>query len=609
MPYPEHISLTHFCRRQYRNLTSRSQDELLGKRQECGEVGEYQPILSCQVKKAISLSTCLKYSPQDVSTFTSRHEKAMSFSCCHRHSTGAIAFQTRNKGAVDFLPGFGERAQIARASDHETIVIFHSSADHSPILKKEEDCCVVRSHGGHITVGVSGIDRVDSLSKELGLLKRLGALGFERWYLKKRSFDDGKIPFIIHEADEINPRLNPMRTMRHPILLSSIMSPAFPPEITDHIISFVWPAKQALCCCALTCRAWLPASRYYLFNSLRIDKRSSFDSLVHLVLHQLHMRPYFDFVRDLHIWEDKRSPLAHLILHLFAAHLHNLETLHFALVNWKVVPLHPSFFTLVPRLTGVTKLALRGCNFSSFREFQRLVCALPRLDNLVLCNVEWDVSGPSTIWSCRSGRPRLVSLAVNKVVPEHFVVLYDWLCHTPSVSTIQSFEISRFALGCSSAAFQGLLQSLKSSLQHLDVPVLTYEAHFQSLASNINLRSIAIQLIKHPISWPDVARMLSHLTTRQLQKVTLEVSVFRQASTPIATDDGDALATGLNRVDEILSSEQFARLDLIDMHVTLDRNAGMPPNELHSIVEGRLHRLHARGILRLTHMETRLWRR
>lgn len=48
-------------------------------------------------------------------------------------------------------------------------------------------------------------------------------------------------------------------------------SPRLPPELTDHIISFLHGHKEALYACSLVCKDWLPATRYQQFNALRIQ--------------------------------------------------------------------------------------------------------------------------------------------------------------------------------------------------------------------------------------------------------------------------------------------------------------------------------------------------
>lgn len=48
-------------------------------------------------------------------------------------------------------------------------------------------------------------------------------------------------------------------------------SPRLPPELTDHIISFLHGHKKALHTCSLVCKDWLPATRYQQFNALQIQ--------------------------------------------------------------------------------------------------------------------------------------------------------------------------------------------------------------------------------------------------------------------------------------------------------------------------------------------------
>ena len=56
-----------------------------------------------------------------------------------------------------------------------------------------------------------------------------------------------------------------------------VLSPRLPPELTDHIISFLDcdVDKNTLSCCSLVCKGWLPAARYQRFNTLRTDTYKS----------------------------------------------------------------------------------------------------------------------------------------------------------------------------------------------------------------------------------------------------------------------------------------------------------------------------------------------
>ena len=52
-----------------------------------------------------------------------------------------------------------------------------------------------------------------------------------------------------------------------------------PTEVIEVLIGHI-DDNQTLYSCSLTCRCWLPASRFHLFRSLSIATRTSFDILV-----------------------------------------------------------------------------------------------------------------------------------------------------------------------------------------------------------------------------------------------------------------------------------------------------------------------------------------
>ncbi|KAL1940865.1 hypothetical protein VTO73DRAFT_7906 [Trametes versicolor] len=100
---------------------------------------------------------------------------------------GPLLFETRNAGAVSFLPAFAARTRTLRASDRETLVV--CTAPEEPGRPKpappmspsqpgpdDGDRVFVRTRHGRITVGISGLDRVEETQIAGGLFKRLGEL-------------------------------------------------------------------------------------------------------------------------------------------------------------------------------------------------------------------------------------------------------------------------------------------------------------------------------------------------------------------------------------------------------------------------------------------------
>ncbi|KAI0752081.1 WD40-repeat-containing domain protein [Fomes fomentarius] len=63
----------------------------------------------------------------------------------------------------------------------------------------------------------------------------------------------------------------------------------FPPEIEDRIIDQLHHDVRALRRCALTCRGWLPRSRYHLFVAVRVARREQLDSFFSFVTQFTHL--------------------------------------------------------------------------------------------------------------------------------------------------------------------------------------------------------------------------------------------------------------------------------------------------------------------------------
>ncbi|KAJ6550333.1 hypothetical protein B0H19DRAFT_887549, partial [Mycena capillaripes] len=53
-----------------------------------------------------------------------------------------------------------------------------------------------------------------------------------------------------------------------------------PPELTDHMIDFLWNSQSDLCACSLVCRQWLPSTRRHLFESVTIHPDDRFLTLL-----------------------------------------------------------------------------------------------------------------------------------------------------------------------------------------------------------------------------------------------------------------------------------------------------------------------------------------
>ncbi|OCH95095.1 hypothetical protein OBBRIDRAFT_642089 [Obba rivulosa] len=215
-----------------------------------------------------------------------------------------------------------------------------------------------------------------------------------------------------------------------------------PPEVTDRIIDFLWADRASLRSCALTCRSWLPASRFHLFRTLRIWSREAFDALIHksCIPETAEM---FRFVQHLSIRERSGS-FAHLVPHILVNKLPNVTSIDIHDFSvWAVSP-DAGFFSILSRFKGVKALELRNVQFSTIHEMAILLCSFPSLSRLSLhsCNLIGDLLGPPV------HLPPLRTLSLTHltvdagsmgiVTSELFL---EWLLQTPTTRTLQTFKV------------------------------------------------------------------------------------------------------------------------------------------------------------------------
>jgi len=85
--------------------------------------------------------------------------------------------------------------------------------------------------------------------------------------------------------------------------------PALAPELTDHIIDFLYDDKKALSACALTHPTWLAASRFHLFGTITIDGDGGADDGIEalgLTARRIRVLSYIRTVKIVSMHSDQR---------------------------------------------------------------------------------------------------------------------------------------------------------------------------------------------------------------------------------------------------------------------------------------------------------------
>ncbi|KAI0333676.1 hypothetical protein GY45DRAFT_1432114 [Cubamyces sp. BRFM 1775] len=287
--------------------------------------------------------------------------------------------------------------------------------------------------------------------------------------------------------------------------------PHLPAEVTDQIIFFVWPDRQALCQCALTCRAWLPASRHQLFREVEICSTQAYDALVCHVLHSDAMRPWLASVRRVRVVHpfipkatsmslgipggpsDRRDfKQGHRFIHEFAGHLPNLQSLVLTGIDWLQCTAHPSLHLVLASFSRIEALALDFCRFISFNAFRRLIVALPALRALSVVIASWPTASPPPmqIGATHSPVPRLaLTRPLLQCMREEGCsrTILEWLSTTPSRETLRSVSFPPQ----SAMYHHTFLRSLSSSIRTLELGLprdgsaipwpLSHFSHLESL--------------------------------------------------------------------------------------------------------------------------------
>ncbi|KAH8103814.1 hypothetical protein BXZ70DRAFT_922887 [Cristinia sonorae] len=307
-----------------------------------------------------------------------------------------------------------------------------------------------------------------------------------------------------------------------------------PPEIDDYIMATIYERKdlQSLRVCGLVCRAWLAASRVYLFRDVTIVNEEMFMRFAEVVLASPIIREY---VRNLRIdRSDRKYELTfpwvnnHLskILPNQLTGLRSFE-LNTVKEKWKT-----ETFKNLSGFTTVTQLSIIHCSFSPDELFA-VISAFPALKDLRVINFN----------PVYHGRDEPV-VFVNKPTPERLTLhcddipkrsrdrnsLIDDLLECGSARTIKALdiEVSRANAG----EVGRLLRTLGANLEELQLRFVRrygyYEEDLQSLLDNIDLaENVGLKHLTLPDpAHPATRTFLSRISSSHIRTVTFAFNLY-----------------------------------------------------------------------------------
>lgn len=199
-------------------------------------------------------------------------------------------------------------------------------------------------------------------------------------------------------------------------------SQTLPTEIQEVCIDFVATGLEVVAdahqwlrtlrCCALTCRAWLPRARFYLFQSVVFTTLGELHRFVAAIPSRLH--PGAQHVQGVDSNQRftstsvDKSPwrFTHLVPHYLANRLSQVVWLRLCEDGNKTAAFHRSFLMELSQFHAVKHLTLANYEFALFTDIHRLVASLKGLVTISLAEVHWDERPPKslirgTLWKVR----------------------------------------------------------------------------------------------------------------------------------------------------------------------------------------------------------------
>ncbi|KAJ7034076.1 hypothetical protein C8F04DRAFT_1102977 [Mycena alexandri] len=266
--------------------------------------------------------------------------------------------------------------------------------------------------------------------------------------------------------------------------------PAFPPEITDSIIHELGPELPALRICSQVCRAWLPASRHILHQTLKL-RGEEIAEFVEIIASS--ENTYFATLRGIELSLCENGPTTELL---------NLLPKFLCL---KSIGIYSSiFYYEFPILPGVTTLEFRRTEFRSLAVFTILLGQTPNLKSLTLSKVKlsgwvpgWAPTGVDLVPSKSIPGPELDVLHVELTKDR---ALLDWLTSEVSAPSTLALELFLPRDSYGSIGDTDLVDKASKYLQYLGIQLKRLHLRFSgstqiqmlNVSTNTALRSIRI---------------------------------------------------------------------------------------------------------------------
>ncbi|KAJ7062298.1 hypothetical protein C8F01DRAFT_1252123 [Mycena amicta] len=288
-----------------------------------------------------------------------------------------------------------------------------------------------------------------------------------------------------------------------------------PPELTDHTLDFLHDDLPSLRTCSLVCRAWVPASRFHLFQNVTLRRKwmrfSSTQCRAFLMLLESRFCTFPTFVTHLTLEDLDPTPQDrfHDAYPVLRERLPGLESITF--LRWKNLgtpPLHK----LLPHCTGLlTEIKLALVSFRHREDlFRFLELCPPSLGTLDIERCIWPLASTEANAAAKAKAFKFPAACSVKTLRLRYCSFFDILDHF-----VAAAERIGAPLQCSTLELENLPAHIESTgrflakvgpaLNHLvvqfghkrrDTPQMDYDAaaflrHFD-LRKNTCLQSFRL---------------------------------------------------------------------------------------------------------------------
>ncbi|KAI0780387.1 hypothetical protein BD413DRAFT_496703 [Trametes elegans] len=246
-----------------------------------------------------------------------------------------------------------------------------------------------------------------------------------------------------------------------------------PPELCDEAIDYLWDDLDALRACSLTCKAWLPSSRFHLFRNVRLrhaDDVARFRELLasapgvgHCV-RKLSLSADYDgatpegAAREDDGWVDGAAELL--------PRLDRLGTLGLARVRWHALRAE-THAALTRASRHVRQLFLFEVSFAASRDVVAFLSGFPALRELYFQAVSWKDDSPAPFEGEEGGGSMALSYLFLDPKSSPTLVT-EWLLKHPEEPQLRTIQLCWRELE-NTRAVGDLLQASGSSLESLQV--------------------------------------------------------------------------------------------------------------------------------------------